>query len=489
MHAYSPCLQLQHTVEYDDGEVIVEDLKLSKVRWPRLCSSKDIPADSSSDVDKVAADSPNTGRIQGRHTSVACPGAATADDGAQVRGRGCSGPGPLGDRYMTPSPLLPSTLSGAGLDTAVAVGGGQAASRQVTAVKAKKSMDKRQEGDSGGSGRALRAKGVREEQEGEEDSVDGARDDDGHAPAESGHWQGDDDLTALTEGTIVWAKISGDPWWPAVVFPSWTHVGRWEIPLPPSSKRAAVPAASRVVYFLGPAINFAVVPANEASIRTTSRAAFDDPEPPWGGWPATSRWAAKSANALKLREQWVEACEEARSMLDSASKLTTLRKRSLPTEKDNDAGSGEGKVAPRRTVPRRDAKAAGLGGFAVVGRRVEVWWDGDRQWFPGRIAKFTARTGRHLIAYDDGDEETVDLKRQRLRWLPVVAIGRADGVRSGGDTQVQVEGAVRKKRRKKKALFTKPKYLLKAAAAHNLRFVCMCCACTCACASVVLLFR
>jgi hypothetical protein len=94
-----------------------------------------------------------------------------------------------------------------------------------------------------------------------------------------------------------------------------------------------------------------------------------------------------------------------------------------------------------------------------------------------------------LIAYDDGDEETVDLKRQRLRWLPVVAIGRADGVRSGGDTQVQVEGAVRKKRRKKKALFTKPKYLLKAAAAHNLRFVCMCCACTCACASVVLLFR
>ena len=176
-------------------------------------------------------------------------------------------------------------------------------------------------------------------------------------------------------------------------------------------------------------------------------------------------------------------------MLDSASKLTTLRKRSLPTEKDNEAGSGEGKVAPRRTVPRRDAKAAGLGGFAVVGRRVEVWWDGDRQWFPGRIAKFTARTGRHLIAYDDGDEETVDLKRQRLRWLPVVAIGRADGVRSGGDTQVQVEGAVRKKRRKKKALFTKPKYLLKAAAAHNLRFVCMCCACTCACASVVLLFR
>ena len=100
-------------------------------------------------------------------------------------------------------------------------------------------------------------------------------------------------------------------------------------------------------------------------------------------------------------------------------------------------------------MPRRDAKAAGLGGSAVVGRRVEVWWDGDRQWFSGRIAKFTARTGRHLIAYDDGDEETVDLKRQRLRWLPVVAIGRADGVRSGGDTQVQVEGAVRKKRRKK----------------------------------------
>ena len=36
-----------------------------------------------------------------------------------------------------------------------------------------------------------------------------------------------------------------------------------------------------------------------------------------------------------------------------------------------------------RALPKRAAKASGVGGFNVVGRRVEVWWDGERQWFAG----------------------------------------------------------------------------------------------------------
>ena len=36
-----------------------------------------------------------------------------------------------------------------------------------------------------------------------------------------------------------------------------------------------------------------------------------------------------------------------------------------------------------RALPTRAAKASGVGGFNVVGRRVEVWWDGERQWFAG----------------------------------------------------------------------------------------------------------
>ena len=81
----------------------------------------------------------------------------------------------------------------------------------------------------------------------------------------------------------------------------------------------------------------------------------------------TSRWA-KNANSRTLREQWVEACEEARSMLDSASKLQTLRQR-----KERQASEGEVEsqpVARQRAVPKRTAKAAAVGGFKVVGRRV-----------------------------------------------------------------------------------------------------------------------
>ena len=29
-------------------------------------------------------------------------------------------------------------------------------------------------------------------------------------------------VSALSEGSVVWAKIAGDPWWPGVIFPDWT---------------------------------------------------------------------------------------------------------------------------------------------------------------------------------------------------------------------------------------------------------------------------
>jgi hypothetical protein len=215
-----------------------------------------------------------------------------------------------------------------------------------------------------------------------------------------------------------------------VVFPDWKSVETWQIPLP--SKLTKVLPSQRVVYFLGPLINFAVVPAMETAIRAHAKAPFDTATPPWGGWPMTSRWG-KNLNSKKLREQWVEACDEARSMLDSASKLHSLRQRKElqasegGVERQESEGGVERQPAARqraqsqptnsRAVPKRAAKAGGEGGFKVVGRRVEVWWDGEQCWFAGLIACYCVRTGRHLIKYDDGDEENLHLRKHRLRWL------------------------------------------------------------------------
>ena len=48
---------------------------------------------------------------------------------------------------------------------------------------------------------------------------------------------------------------------------------------------------------------------------------------------------------------------------------------------------------------------------ALIGQRVRVWWDGNRQtrlegtgrWFSGRIHRYSAATGQHLVLYDDAD--------------------------------------------------------------------------------------
>jgi hypothetical protein len=154
-------------------------------------------------------------------------------------------------------------------------------------------------------------------------------------------------------------------------------------------------------------------------------------------------------------------------MLASASKLDTLRERKGQQASEGERRRGGG--APRkRMVPKRAAKAGGVGGFKVVGRRVQVWWDGERQWFAGEIAVFNARTGRHSIKYDDGDEEVVDLRKQRLRWLTDGEGNVGSGGKAAAGEGGNGAGVVKRKRRKKKALFTKQRYLQKAAAMHNL---------------------
>ncbi len=52
------------------------------------------------------------------------------------------------------------------------------------------------------------------------------------------------------------------------------------------------------------------------------------------------------------------------------------------------------------------------------GRRLEVWWPGEREWFAGRVTGYNANTRRHTIRYDDGDVERVYLPGEQYRCLP-----------------------------------------------------------------------
>lgn len=59
-----------------------------------------------------------------------------------------------------------------------------------------------------------------------------------------------------------------------------------------------------------------------------------------------------------------------------------------------------------------------LVGDAPVGRRVRVYWKNDAAWYSGEV---TAKNGagKHLVEYDDGEEEWVNLSKERVELLPV----------------------------------------------------------------------
>ena len=61
----------------------------------------------------------------------------------------------------------------------------------------------------------------------------------------------------------------------------------------------------------------------------------------------------------------------------------------------------------------------------AIGSRVEVWWEGDSEWYAGTLTE-KLEDGKDLIEYDDGEEEELDLLeygKYRLLVPELIAIG------------------------------------------------------------------
>ena len=56
-----------------------------------------------------------------------------------------------------------------------------------------------------------------------------------------------------------------------------------------------------------------------------------------------------------------------------------------------------------------------------MGQRVRVWWAGSKAWYEGRVDGFDATSGRHAIAYDDGERQAHHLAK--LQWERLQAAG------------------------------------------------------------------
>ncbi len=69
---------------------------------------------------------------------------------------------------------------------------------------------------------------------------------------------------------------------------------------------------------------------------------------------------------------------------------------------------------PTAKAPEEPVQVKGPGA-EVVGRRLKVWWPADEAWYAGGVASYDGE--RHAIQYDDGDEEAVDLSKEKFEFL------------------------------------------------------------------------
>lgn len=63
-----------------------------------------------------------------------------------------------------------------------------------------------------------------------------------------------------------------------------------------------------------------------------------------------------------------------------------------------------------------------------VGRRIEIWWDGDECYYPGKLTNYDSKSGLSTISYDDGMVESILLSEHEHRWSDPKSSKRKRGV-------------------------------------------------------------
>ncbi|EOA19802.1 hypothetical protein CARUB_v10000048mg [Capsella rubella] len=62
-------------------------------------------------------------------------------------------------------------------------------------------------------------------------------------------------------------------------------------------------------------------------------------------------------------------------------------------------------------------------GDEVVGRQVRVYWPLDKRWYDGSVTFYDKGVGKHVVEYEDGEEESLDLGKEKIEWMVVEKSG------------------------------------------------------------------
>ncbi|XP_062083571.1 DNA mismatch repair protein MSH6 [Humulus lupulus] len=56
-------------------------------------------------------------------------------------------------------------------------------------------------------------------------------------------------------------------------------------------------------------------------------------------------------------------------------------------------------------------------GEEAVGKRIKVYWPLDKSWYEGFVKSFDKDQGKHLVQYDDAEEESLELAKEKIEWV------------------------------------------------------------------------
>lgn len=74
-------------------------------------------------------------------------------------------------------------------------------------------------------------------------------------------------------------------------------------------------------------------------------------------------------------------------------------------------------IGPSSSSPVTPDSSRTLYGPEVVDKRIRVYWPLDKCWYEGCVKSFNEVSGKHLVQYDDADEELLNLSAEKIEWL------------------------------------------------------------------------
>lgn len=52
-----------------------------------------------------------------------------------------------------------------------------------------------------------------------------------------------------------------------------------------------------------------------------------------------------------------------------------------------------------------------------MGKRIRVFWPLDKAWYEGTVKSFDKVANKHLVQYEDEEEELLDLEKEKFEWV------------------------------------------------------------------------